>query len=82
MSDGKNRAFMNNPVAFLKRYSVCPADDIEMYIGDKATSINTTAAVGSDYVFSTVEPTKRVAWLNFARKPRKSGVNMSFIPKR
>ena len=81
MSGGKNRQFMENPIAFMKKYSVCPADDIGMYIGDKAVSMATHAATGYDYVFSTIDPTKIVAWLNFSKKARGSGVNMSFIPK-
>ncbi len=81
MSDGKNKAFMADPVAFMKRYAVCPADDIGMYIGDQATSMNTTGSVGKDYVYSTIATGKRVAWLNFAKRARGSGVSMSFIPK-
>jgi hypothetical protein len=81
MSDGKNKAFMENPVAFMKKYSVCPGDDVGQYIGDKAVSMNTKGTTGADYVYSAMDPAKTVAWLNFAKKPRGGGVNMSFIPK-
>lgn len=78
MSDGKNKAFMDDPMAFMKRYAVAPADDVAMDIGDKAVDMDTTAG---SYVFSTMQPGKRVAWLNFAKKPRGTGADMSFIPK-
>ena len=81
MSGGKNKAFMEDPIGFMKKYSVCPADDIGMYIGDKAVSMNTSGTTGSDYVYSMIDPTKAVAWLNFSKKPRGSGVNLAFIPK-
>ena len=81
MSGGKNKAFMENPIDFMKKYAVCPADDIGMYIGDKAVSMNTSGTTGTDYVYSTIDPNKSVAWLNFSKKPRGSGVNMAFIPK-
>jgi hypothetical protein len=81
MSGGKNKLFMENPIAFMKNYSVCPADDIGMYIGDKAVSMNTRAATGYDYVYSNIDAAKSVAWLNFSKKARGTGVNLTFIPK-
>jgi hypothetical protein len=80
LSDGKNKAFTDDPIAFMKKYAVCPLDDIGGYIGDKATGMATTASV-QNYVFSTIEAAKRIAWLNFAKRDRGSGVNLSFIPK-
>lgn len=80
MSDGKNQAFVADPVGFMQKYSVAPADDIDNYIGDEAVNVPTPLR-DLGYVFSGVEAAKKVAWLNFSKKPRGSGVNIGYIPK-
>jgi hypothetical protein len=81
MAGGKNRAFMADPLAFMRKYSVAPRDDVEDYIGDRAVTVPVPLHLSADgYVFSAVEAAKKVAWLDFLKKPRGSGVNMSFIP--
>ena len=79
MADGKNKKFMEDPVAFMRKYSVCVADDVQGDIGDKAVSMATTAST-QDYIFSTMDAPKRVAWLNFD-KPHGTGINKTFGPK-
>jgi hypothetical protein len=80
MSSIKNTSFLADPIGFMRKYAVCPADDVGGYIGDKAGSMPTTASP-QDYTFSTIEAAKRVAYLNFEKIPRKSQVNTAFIPK-
>jgi len=79
MSGGKNQKFMQDPLAFMRRYSVCVGDDIGGDIGDKAVSMPNAVDRGG-YVFSTMDTAKRVAWLNFD-KPKGTGINMTFGPK-
>ncbi len=74
MSDGKNAKFLQDPVAFMQRYAVLPADDVAGYRGDEAVKMKTTAS-DDDYIFSAVEPDKKVAWLNFAKKPKKGALS-------
>ncbi len=79
MSGGKNKAFRNDPVAFMRKYSVCVADDIQGNIGDRAVDMPTTASA-EDYVFSTMDAGHSIAWLNFD-KPHGTGANLVFGPK-
>src|SRR6218665_1367052 len=79
MSGGKNAKFMADPVAFMQKYSVCVADDIQGDIGDRAVSMPTTASP-QDYIFSTMDAGRRVGWLNFD-KPKGTGINKTFGPK-
>ncbi len=55
MSGGKNQKFMQDPLAFMRRYSVCVGDDIEGDIGDKAVSMPNAMDRGG-YVFSPWTP--------------------------
>jgi hypothetical protein len=80
MAGGKNRAFVADPVGFMRKYSVAPADDIDDYIGDEAVNVPTPLR-DLGYVYSAMENNKKVAWLDFAKKPRGSGVNIGYIPK-
>jgi hypothetical protein len=79
MSGGKNKAFMADPIAFMRKYSVAPADNVQNDIGDKAGRMPTTAS-NEDYVFSNMPAGSRIAWLNFAKRPRGSGRNDTFAP--
>jgi hypothetical protein len=79
MSGGMNKKFMADPIAFMQKYSVAPADDVQKEIGDKAVSMATTAS-NEDYVFSKMPKAKSIAWLNFAKRARGSGASATFAP--
>jgi hypothetical protein len=79
MSGGMNKKFMADPIAFMQKYAVAPADDIQKDIGDK--KINMANALGNqDYVFSRMPQTKQIAWLNFSKRKRGTGYSASFVP--
>ena len=79
MSGGMNKKFMADPTAFMQKYSVAPADDVQGDIGDRSVSMRN--ALGSqDYVFSKMPGAKSIAWLNFAKRARGTGANATFAP--
>ena len=80
MSGGKNKAFMADPVAFMRKYAVAPADDVGNDIGDLAVSMPTTAS-SQDYVLNTMPAGRDIAWLNFEKAPKGTGANLTFAPK-
>jgi hypothetical protein len=77
MSGGMNKKFMADPIAFMQKYAVAPADDVQKDIGDEAVSMPTTAS-NEDYVFSNMPQTSKVAWLNFSKRARGAGYSASF----
>jgi hypothetical protein len=79
MSGGMNKKFMADPIAFMQKYAVAPADDVQKNIGDRG--INMPNALGNqDYVFSRMPQANSIAWLNFAKRARGAGYSASFVP--
>lgn len=79
MSGGMNKKFVADPIDFMQKYAVAPADDVQNDIGDR--KINMPNALGSeDYVFSRMPQAKQIAWLNFAKRERGAGYSASFVP--
>jgi hypothetical protein len=77
MSGGMNKKFMADPIAFMEKYSVAPADDVQGDIGDRAVAMKD--ALGTqDYVFSKMPRASKIAWLNFSKRERGSGFSASF----
>jgi hypothetical protein len=79
MSGGMNTLFANDPMAFMEAFAVAPPDAVGTYIGVTTQNMATTASP-ADYAFSKIEPTKRIAYLNFVKGAKRASANVTFMP--
>lgn len=78
MSDGKNKLFMKDPVAFMQKYAVAPANYLQSgdthnsgYYGKTTQRMQTTAQT-APYEFNKVQTAYKIAYLNFEERPKGS----------
>lgn len=72
MSDGYNKKFLSDPLAFAKRYALHPADDVGGYKGNKVLDLKSVTTVNGnlvDMVSAKVAGDKKVAYLNLHKRP-------------
>jgi hypothetical protein len=72
VSDGYNKKFLSDPLAFAKRYAMHPTDDVGGYKGTKVQDLaNVTTIQGRrvDMVSAKVAGDRKVAYLNLHKRP-------------
>ncbi|WP_263382711.1 hypothetical protein [Granulicella arctica] len=79
MSGGKNKLFMADPIAFMKKYACFPADLLEGQQGRPEKQIPMQIN-GNDklYPINKMEDAYKITYLDFAKRPRGSSFNAGF----
>lgn len=79
MPVNKNADFVLDPIAFMKKYSVCPGNDIQQKLGDRAQMIPDAIGNDVDYLYSAMQGRDRVAWLDFVKLKRTDQSSQVFV---
>ena len=79
MSGGMNKLFVKDPWKFINTYAIAPPDDVAHYVGVKTQTMK-KSGTNTEYAFSKVEPTKKIAYLNFLKGQKRERANVTFMP--
>jgi hypothetical protein len=76
MAGGKNREFMADPIAFMKKHSCFPTDIIESEQGRAYKQMNVTVSgAAAQYPLQEMGSAFKVGYLGFSKRPRGSAFN-------